>query len=62
MPFPKDNLLRGMLELLIREPATMRQRPMAASAINPAVPPQRGKQLLPFAAIPILGRVGRRSR
>ena len=45
----KDNLLRGMLELLIGQPAPMRQRPMATSAVNPAVPQQEGKQLLAFA-------------
>jgi hypothetical protein len=46
----KDDLLRGMLELLIGQPAPMRQRPMTASALNPAVPQQEGKKLLAFAA------------
>ena len=45
-PFLKDDLLRGMFELLPGKPAPMRQRPMAASAVNPAVPQQRGEQLL----------------
>jgi hypothetical protein len=49
-PFLKDDLLRGMFELLAGEPAPMRQRPMAASAVNPAVPQQEGEQLLAFAA------------
>ena len=49
-PFLKDDLLRGMFELLAGQPAPMRQRPMAASAVNPAVPQQEGKQLLAFAA------------
>jgi hypothetical protein len=48
-PLLKDDLLRGMLELLIGQPAPMRQRPMAASAVNPAVTQQEGKQLLAFA-------------
>ena len=47
--FLKDDLLRCMLELLIGQPAPMRQRPMAASAVNPAVRKQEGKQLLAFA-------------
>jgi hypothetical protein len=46
----KDDLLRGVVELLAGEPAPMRQRPMAASAVNPAVAQQEGKQLLAFAA------------
>jgi hypothetical protein len=45
-PFLKDDLLRGMFELLVGQPAPMRQRPVAASAVNPAVPQQKGKQLL----------------
>jgi hypothetical protein len=49
-PFLEDDLLRGMIELLPGEPAPMRQRPMAASAVNPTVPQQKGKQLLAFAA------------
>ena len=48
-PFLKDDLLRGMFELLAGKPAPMRQRPMAASAVNPAVPQQEGKQLLALA-------------
>ncbi len=39
-----------MLELLIGQPAPMRQRPMAAAAVNPAVPQQEGEKLLAFAA------------
>jgi hypothetical protein len=35
-----------MVELLAGEPAPMRQRSMAASAVNPAVPQQKGEQLL----------------
>jgi hypothetical protein len=35
-----------MLELLTGEPAPMRQRPVAAAAVNPAVPQQEGKKLL----------------
>jgi len=38
-----------MVELLMGQPAPMRQSPMAASAVNPAVPQQEGKQLLAFA-------------
>ena len=45
-PFLKDDLLRSMIELLSGEPAPMRQRPMAAAAVNPAVPEQEGQQLL----------------
>ena len=48
--FLKDDLLRGMLELLMGQPAPMRQRPVAAASVNPAVPEQEGKQLLAFAA------------
>jgi len=44
--FLKDDLLRGVLELLTGEPAPMRHRPMAAAAINPAVPQQERKKLL----------------
>ena len=32
------------------QPAPMRQRPMTAAAVNPAVPKQEGKQLLELAA------------
>jgi hypothetical protein len=46
----KDDLLRGMLELLMGQPAPMRQCPMAASDINPAMPQQKRKQLLALAA------------
>ncbi len=45
-PFLKDDLLRGMVELLTGEPAPMRQRPVAAAAVNPAVPQQERKKLL----------------
>ena len=38
-----------MVELLMGQPAPMRDKPMAASAVNPAVPQQEGKQLLAFA-------------
>jgi hypothetical protein len=48
--FLKDDLLRGMLELLMGQPAPMRPRPVAAASVNPAVPEQEGKQLLAFAA------------
>ena len=48
-PFLKDDLLRGMFELLVGQPAPMRHRPVAASAVNPAVPQQEGKQLLALA-------------
>jgi len=48
--FLKDDLLRAMLEFLAGEPAPMRQRPMAAAAVNSAVPQQEGNQLLAFAA------------
>ena len=48
--FLEDDLLRGMIELLPGEPAPMRQRPMASSAVNPTVPQQKGKQLAAFAA------------
>jgi hypothetical protein len=34
--FLKDDLLRGVLELLARQPAPMRQRPMAAPTVDPA--------------------------
>jgi hypothetical protein len=37
-----------MFELLAGQPASMRQRPMAAAAINPAMKQQEGKQLLAF--------------
>ncbi len=47
--FLKDDLLRGMFELLVGKPAPMRQGPRAASAVNPAVPRQEGKQLLALA-------------
>ena len=39
-----------MLECLAGQPAPMRQRPMASSAIDPAVPEQKGQQLLALAA------------
>jgi hypothetical protein len=37
-PFLKDNLPRGMFELPVGESTPMRQRPMAASAVNLAMP------------------------
>jgi hypothetical protein len=39
-----------MLELLTGQPAPMRQRPMAASAVNQAMPQQEGKKLLALTA------------
>ena len=39
-----------MLEALAGKPAPMRQRPMAAAVVNPAVAQQEGEQLLAFAA------------
>ena len=44
----KDDLLRGMIELLMGQPAPMRQRPMAASAVNPAVPRRRKPRKLRY--------------
>ena len=44
--FLKDDLLRGVIELLTGEPTPMRQRPVAAAAVDPAVPEQEGKKLL----------------
>jgi hypothetical protein len=35
-----------MIELLMGQPAPVRQRPVAAAAVNPAVPQQEGKKLL----------------
>jgi hypothetical protein len=32
----KNDLLSGMLEALLGKPAPMRQRPMTATAVNPA--------------------------
>jgi RuvA, C-terminal domain len=40
-PFLKDDLLRGMFELLAGKPTPMRQRPMAASAVNPCAAAER---------------------
>ena len=48
-PFLKDDLLRGMFELLVGEPTPMRQRPTAASVVNPAELQQEGKQRLSAA-------------
>ena len=45
-PFLKDNLLRGMVELLTGEPTPMRQRPVAAAAVNPAMPEEEREKLL----------------
>ena len=47
--FLKDDLLRGMVELLTGKPAPMRKRPVAASAVDAAVPEQEGKKLLALA-------------
>ena len=47
--FLKDDLLRGMVELLTGKPAPMRQRPVAASAVDATVPEQEGKKLLALA-------------
>jgi hypothetical protein len=46
-----------MLELLAGKPAPVRQRPMTAAAVNPAVPQQEGKQLLAFAAKVVRSRL-----
>ena len=43
-PFLKDNLLRGMVELLTGEPTPMRQRPVAAAAVNPAMPEEEKRE------------------
>ncbi len=45
----KDDLLRCMLELLIWPASAHAPASNAASAVNPAVPKQEGKQLLAFA-------------
>ncbi len=45
-PLLKDDLLGGMLELLAGEPAPVCKRPMAAAAVDPAVPQQEGEKLL----------------
>ena len=45
-PFLKDDLLGCMLELLAGEPAPMRQRPVPAAAVNPAMPEEEGEKLL----------------
>jgi hypothetical protein len=45
-PFLKDDLLRNMIELLAGEPAPMRQRPVAAAAVNPAMPEEEREKLL----------------
>jgi hypothetical protein len=60
--FLKDHLLRCMLEILAGEPAPMRQRPMPASAANPSVPQQKGKQLLAFAVKVVRDRFAARTR
>lgn len=44
------NLLRRMLEALAGKPAPVRQCPMAATSINPAMAQEEGKELLAFAA------------
>jgi hypothetical protein len=36
----KDNLLSGMFEALLGKPASMRQCPMTAAAVNPAMAQQ----------------------
>ena len=48
-PFLKDDLLRGMVELLTGEPTPMRQRPVAATTVNPVVPEEERKKLLTAA-------------
>ena len=58
-PFLKDNLLCSVFELLIGQPAPMRQRPVSASAVNPTVPQQEGKQLLAFAPKIVSRRLAR---
>jgi hypothetical protein len=45
-PFLKDDLLGGMVERLAGEPAPMRQRPVAAAAVNPAMPEKKRQKLL----------------
>ena len=44
--FLKDDLLRGMVELLTGEPTKMRWRPVSAAAVSPAVPEQEREKLL----------------
>ncbi len=48
--FLKDNLLRGMVELLTGEPTPLRQRPAPAAAVNPAMPEEERKKLLTLSA------------
>jgi hypothetical protein len=45
-PFLKDDLLRGMVELLTGEPTPMRQRPVTAATVNSAMPEEERKKLL----------------
>jgi hypothetical protein len=45
-PLLKDDLLGGTLELLAREPAAVRQRPVAAAAVNPAMSEEEREKLL----------------
>ena len=44
--FLKDNLLRGMVELLTSQPTPMRQRPVAAAAVNPVMPEEEREKPL----------------
>ena len=63
-PFLKDDLLRGMVELLLREPAPMRQRPVAAATVNSAMPEEERKKLLTLSPkiVPAASRARARSR
>jgi hypothetical protein len=58
-PFLKDDLLSCVLKLLAGEPASMRQRPMTAAAIDAAMTQQEGKHLLAFAAKVVGHRLAR---
>src|SRR5882757_8741784 len=49
-PVLEDDLLSGMLERLAGQPAPMRQCPMAAAAVDPAMAQQKREQLLPLTA------------
>jgi hypothetical protein len=51
----EDNLLRGMIEALLGQPAPVHQCPMTAAAVNPAMPQWKREQLLALAA-QIVGR------
>ena len=54
-PVLEDDLLRRVLELLIGQPATMRQGPMPTAVEDAAVAQQKRQQLLALAA-KVLGR------